>query len=248
MELGEYRLMADVEHSHWWYDSTRKLLQQILGNDARRGGRFLDVGAGTGATGAWLAEHGDLVASDFLPLALELNRERHPALGFVVADATKLPFATASFDVVLCVTVLCHQSISDPQVAVAELARVLRPGGVLCLWEPGVRRLRRAHDRVTHSTRRFSRGDLSALLGSAGLAVERSSGAYSFLVPPAAAKAIFERGSSASDLDRNQTGLAGTLGVAARCERALLRKLDLPAGLSVFATARRALPHVASRN
>ena len=239
MEVDEYRRMADVEHSHWWYDSTRQLLQQILGADVGRGGRFLDVGAGTGATGAWLGDHGDLVASDFLPHALELNRERHSALGFVAADATKLPFATDSFDVALCVTVLCHQSIADPQIAVNELARVVRPGGVLCLWEPGVRRLRRAHDRVTHSARRFSRRDLSDLAVGAGLAIARSSGAYSFLVPPAAAKAILERGASSSDLDRNQTGMGGVLGVAARGERALLRRMNLPAGLSVFTVARK---------
>lgn len=239
MEVDEYRRMADVEHSHWWYQATRQTLRQILGDDVARGGRFLDVGAGTGATGAWLAEHGELVASDFMPLALSLNRERHSAIGFVAADATQLPFATGSFDVVLCVTVLCHQSISNPQTAVAELARVVRPGGIVCLWEPGVRRLRRAHDRVTHSARRFSRGDLSGLLVGAGLNHERASGAYSFLVPAAAAKAIFERGESASDLDRNQTGLAGTLGLAARGERALLRRANLAVGLSVFATARK---------
>lgn len=238
MEVDEYRRMAEVEHSHWWYGATRQLLQQILGDDARRGGRFLDVGAGTGATGAWLADHGDLVASDFMPLALELNRERHAAMGFVAADITRLPFESASFDIVLCVTVLCHQSIADPQLAVDELARVVRPGGVVCLWEPGVRRLRRAHDRVTHSARRFSRRDLSELLRGAGCAVERASGAYSFLVLPAALKALFERGESASDLDKNQTGLGGALSRAAQVERKWLKRRDLPAGLSVFAVGR----------
>lgn len=230
--------MADVEHSHWWYQSTRDLLGEILDADTARGGRFLDVGAGTGATGAWLAERGELVASDFMPLALELNRERHEAAGFVAADVNLLPFATGSFDVVLCVTVLCHQSIPDPQAAVAELARVVRPGGIVCLWEPGVRRLRRAHDRVTHSARRFSRNDLRVLLGGAGLEVERASGAYSFLVPPAAAKAVVERGRSTSDLDRNGRGLAGVLPRLARVEQSLLRRVDLPAGLSVFALGR----------
>lgn len=241
VEVDEYRRMADVEHSHWWYDSTRQLLQQVLGADVAAGGRFLDVGAGTGATGAWLADHGDLVASDFMPLALQLNRERHAAsqrLDLVAADATKLPFADGSFDLCLCVTVLCHQSIADPGDAVRELARVVRPGGVVCLWEPGVRRLRRAHDRVTHSARRFARSDLSGLLEHAGLTVERASGAYSFLVPPAALKAVLERGETASDLDRNAGGLGGTLSIAARAERSLLRHADLPAGLSVFAVGR----------
>lgn len=239
MEVDEYRRMAEVEHSHWWYASTRELLSQVLADDVCRGGRFLDVGAGTGATGAWLAEHGELIASDFMPLALGLNRERHDALGFVAADARHLPFDDGSFDLCLCVTVLYHQSIADPSVAVAELSRVVRPGGVVCLWEPGVRRLRRAHDRVTHSARRFARRDLADLLTDAGLDVERSSGAYSFLVPPAAVKSVFERGESASDLDRNGEGLGGTLALAARAERSALRHLDLPVGLSVFAVGRR---------
>lgn len=231
--------MAEVEHSHWWYRSTRNLLQELLGADAARGGRFLDVGAGTGATGAWLADHGDLVACDFMPIALDLNREQHDAAGFVTADVQHLPFADASFDIVLCVTVLCHQSIPRPQVAVDELARVVRPGGVLCLWEPGVRRLWRAHDRETHSARRFARRDLSAALESAGMSVQRASGAYSFLVPPAAVKSVLERGESTSDLDRNRDGLRGALGAAASAERSLLRHVDLPAGLTVFALGRR---------
>ena len=242
MEVDEYRRMADVEQSHWWYDSTRQLLQQVLAAEIAAGGRFLDVGAGTGATGAWLAEHGELVASDFMPLALELNRERHQHPGqqleLVAADAARLPFATGSFDLCLCVTVLCHQSIREPVEVVRELARTVRPGGVVCLWEPGVRRLRRAHDRVTHSARRFSRRDLSDLLRASGLTVERSSGAYAFLVPPAAVKAVFERGESASDLDRHEGGLGGALGAAARVERSLLRRIDLPVGLSVFAVGR----------
>ncbi len=111
--------MAEVEHSHWWYDASRRLLEQILGDAARMGGRFLDLGAGTGATGAWLAEHGDLVACDYMPLALELHREQHPdhpAIGHVNADVQRLPFADSSFDIVLCVTVLYHEGVVDPQV------------------------------------------------------------------------------------------------------------------------------------
>ncbi len=57
---------------------------------------------------------------------------------------------------------------------------------------------------------------------TAGLTVERASGAYSFLVPPAAVKSVLERGESTSDLDRNQGGLRGALGAAAKAERALL--------------------------
>jgi SAM-dependent methyltransferase len=238
VELAEYRRMADVEDRHWWYRSTRALLRELLEPILPGGGRFLDVGAGTGATGAWLAEHGQLVAADFEPTALELHRERHPSAGVVAADVRRLPFAPASFDAALCVTVLCHRSIPSPGDAVAELARVVRPGGVVCLWEPGVRRLRRAHDRVTHTGRRFSRADLAGLLVANGIRLERSTGAYTFLVPPAAVKAMLERGETSSDLDRNAGGLGGALGTAAAAERRLLRFVDLPAGLSVVAVGR----------
>jgi hypothetical protein len=103
--------------------------------------------------------------------------------------------------------------------------------------EPGVRRLRRGHDRVTHTARRFSRSDLAGLLRGAGLDVVRATGAYAFLVPPAAVLAMLERGRATSDVGRNESGLGGVLPALARVERALLRRADLPTGLSVIAIA-----------
>jgi SAM-dependent methyltransferase len=239
MEREEYRRMADMENAHWWYRGTRDLLADLLEPTLRRGGRFLDAGAGTGATGAWMAQHGDVVATDVEPIALDAYRERHETLGTAVADLSQLPFANDSFDLVLCVTVLYHVGIPDPAAAVRELARVARPGGVVAVMEPGVRRLFRAHDREVHGARRFSLGDLRRLMTGAGLRLERSTGAYSFLVPPAAAKAVIERGRSSSDLDTSPGGLGGVLGRVASLERALLRHVSLPAGLSVVAIGRK---------
>ena len=139
----------------------------------------------------------------------------------------------------LCVTVLCHRSITAPAAVVGELARVVRPGGVVALWEPGVRALRRAHDRVTHSARRFSRRDLARLCEANGLDVVRSTGAHAYLIPAAAGKAVLERGRVASDLDQHATGLGGVLARLAAAERAVLRHVALPAGLSVLAIARK---------
>ncbi len=240
MEADEYRRMAETEERHWWYAATRQLLRAELGARLPAGGRFLDAGGGTGATGAWMAERGTLVAADFEPRALAMNRDLHPATtGFASADVQALPFADEAFDATLCVTVLCHRSIPDPLDAVRELARVTRHGGLVCLWEPGVRRLRRAHDRVTHTARRFSVGDLRTLAAHAGLEVERATGAHSYLIPAAAAKAVIERGRTSSDLDRAESGLGGLLGRVAAAERVVLRRIALPAGLSVLVVARR---------
>jgi hypothetical protein len=58
-------------------------------------------------------------------------------------------------------------------------------------------------------------------------------------VPPAAVMGVFERGKNKSDVGRNETGLHGVLGLVAHAERALLRKADLPFGLSVIAIGRK---------
>ena len=241
MDLSEYQRIADAQDGHWWYAATRELVEQMFGPRLMPHAAVLDVGAGPGATGSWLAGYGSPVAVDRQPLALALHRERHPATPVVVGDITQLPVADDSVDGVLCVTVLYHRGVASPAAAVAELTRVLRPGGVACLMEPGVRRLRRAHDRITHAGRRFSLGELRSLATGAGLEVERATGAFAFLVPPAAVKAVVERkaSASASDVDRAESGLGGVLPAMARAERALLRHVSLPAGLSVLVVARK---------
>ena len=267
VERDEYRRMAAVEDAHWWYHSTRMLLAEKLvphlvadggdggdgdGGDGGDGGRdrgdggrvdrrrprLLDAGCGTGATGAWMAAHGDVVGVDAEPLALELYGRRAGVVGLAAADLARLPFSAASFDAALCVTVLYHRAVASPAAAVAELVRVVRPGGVVCLLEPGVRRLYRAHDREVHGARRFSLRDMRTLLTDAGCDIVTATGAYAFLVPPAFVKALIERRASSSDLDRHDDGLHGVLPGVARLERAVLRRTSLPFGLSVLAIGR----------
>ncbi len=83
-------------------------------------------------------------------------------------------------------------------------------------------------------------GDLAGLVVERRLELERSTGAYSFLVPPATAKMLLERGETASDLDRNPGGLGRCVGRRRRassdacCDGSTYRP-----GLSVLAVGRR---------
>ena len=227
--------MARAESTHWWYRATRALLADAFAAHVPPGSLVLDAGCGTGATGAWLADSHQLVGVDSERTAVELFAGQHPGAALLNADISSLPLRDASVDAVLCVTVLCHRAIADPTATVGELVRVLRPGGVVCILEPGVRRLRRAHDRAVHVVRRFAAGDMRTLLERNGCRVTRSSGAYSFLVPAAAAKAVVERGRTASDLEGQRGVVGAVLGGAAAVERRWLRQHDLPVGLSVWA-------------
>ena len=102
--------------------------------------RVLDIGAGRGAITRALAESlgpaGSIVAGDISPKMLEqLAALQLPGVETRLLDARKLDLPDTSFDMVFAGFVL--SSIPDSGVALAELARVLRPGGQLLLSSPG---------------------------------------------------------------------------------------------------------------
>ena len=160
MQREEYGRIAHAQDTHWWYRAMGELLRQEFGSHLASG-RVIDVGSGPGAHSSWLAEHGTPIAIDFEPVALELHRAIHPVTPVAVGDVSHLPLASSTVDGVLCVGVIVHRSVTSPVAALTEMARVLRPGGVLCILEAGVRRLRRPHDRITHTARRLSLRDLT---------------------------------------------------------------------------------------
>jgi SAM-dependent methyltransferase len=91
--------------------------------------RVLEVGCGWGELAEWLAREtgAEVVAVDLSPRMVELARER--GVDARVADVQALPFEDGSFDVAVAAWMLYH--VPDLAAAVAELARVLRPGGRL---------------------------------------------------------------------------------------------------------------------
>ena len=91
-------------------------------------GRALDAACGTGRHTKYLAGKGfDTTGIDCSPEMLELARAKVPGARLELADLTAIPFATGSFDLVLCALALDHTD--DLRTPIAELARVVRPGG-----------------------------------------------------------------------------------------------------------------------
>lgn len=239
MDADEYRRLVEATESHWWFDASSRLLEMLLADHIAGlspDARCLDAGGGSGATGSWLARRQWTALADVEPVAIEAAVERYPYHG-TFADINRLPFADEAFDIVLCVTALCHEMNPDPSRTVSELARVVRPGGCVVLLEPHHRWLWRGHDRVTHTARRFDLSTLRRMVTDAHLEIERATGAFTFLVPPALALRFLERGKTTSDVGRNQSGLGGLMGRLAALERSVLRHRDVPFGLSAVVVA-----------
>jgi demethylmenaquinone methyltransferase / 2-methoxy-6-polyprenyl-1,4-benzoquinol methylase len=98
------------------------------------GDRVLDVAAGTGTSTKAIQRAGaSVVALDFSPGMVAEGRKRHPDIEFVEGDAEALPFPSASFDAVTISFGL--RNVANPQVALGEMYRVLKPGGRIVICE-----------------------------------------------------------------------------------------------------------------
>ncbi len=132
--------MRGVEQIPWLYDGLMSLQDRLglrrwrrwLAGGAR--GRVLEVGCGTGRN---LPLYGDgaalVVGLDPAHGALRSARRRAPGVPLVVASAEALPFRAGAFDTVVSGLVFC--SVADPMRALAEVRRVLAPGGSLRMLE-----------------------------------------------------------------------------------------------------------------
>ena len=127
----------------WWRrgDKWRRDLLDRL--DLRPGQTALDVGSGTGHLALALADRvtpggsveGVDPAKEMVDRAMRNNRRRSRPVTFIVARAQQLPFPDESFDAVTCTLALHHVARGDRAAAVAEMQRVLRPGGRVLIAE-----------------------------------------------------------------------------------------------------------------
>ncbi|CCI54173.1 MAG: demethylmenaquinone methyltransferase [Tetrasphaera jenkinsii] len=101
---------------------------------AKAGDIVLDIAAGTGTSSEPLAAAGvHVIPADFSLGMLRVGVRRRPELAFTAADATRLPFADGSFDAVTMSFGL--RNVVDVTTALAEFARVTKPGGRLVICE-----------------------------------------------------------------------------------------------------------------
>jgi SAM-dependent methyltransferase len=169
-----------------WSDLRLRTIAELL--EPLAGDRVVDLGCAAGAVTDFLSQRGcRVVGVDAEPRAIAKARSLFPAHEFVLADVRALPFEPCSFDKAVAADLVEHLDDATFGAMLAELRRVLVPGGTFTLYTPNPRHVferLKAHDLIlaqnpTHIGLRDAR-TLGRMLREGGFVVERSEWRPSF--------------------------------------------------------------------
>ena len=243
VERAEYDLMDAAEDGMWWYRAAHARVLDALRERPGAEGPLLDAGCGTGGLLRRLAIEWPgraAVGLDYLADAARRAAEKS-GRPVTAGDANRLPFPDASFGAAASIDVICHAGV-EPAVALAELHRVLRPGGTLVLNLPAYEWLRSAHDTRVHNARRFTRSGAARALHAAGFTAIAGRYWNTLLLPLMALqrKVLSRRPDGPSDVAEFTPWIDATLFAVSETERRLARLgLPMPGGGSVLMMATR---------
>jgi len=117
-------------------------LRAALGDWSFLNGILLDYGCGLGRHTKWFDQV--FIGAIGVDASLEMLRQAQvavPGVGFLVSGETTVPLSSGLVDIVFAFTVLQHNPRSNVKALVAEFARVLKPGGIICIQLPVVSEL-----------------------------------------------------------------------------------------------------------
>ncbi|HOG28467.1 MAG TPA: class I SAM-dependent methyltransferase [Vicinamibacterales bacterium] len=239
---------ALAEQHHFWFRGFRRFAAPLLKQAAsgRRGLRILDCGCGTGYNIRSLLEPcGAAWGVDLAPTGLEHAR-RAGVARLARASVTALPFAPASFDIATSFDVLYALPDEAERAAVAEMWRVLKPGGAAVVNVAAMPVLRGHHSVLAAEIRRYTPAALRALLERTGFRLERMRYTHAAVFPLLLAVRSVQRAAgpvrpdeALADLIVPAAPINAALSGLLAVEAAVSRAVPMPFGSSLLCLARK---------
>jgi len=240
MNDAEFQLLDAIEEGHWWFAGKRLLLASLLAEDDP-GARLLDLGCGTGGVLRDWRSRCRCVGVDGSRTALQICRRK----GFesvAQGDFDALPFAAGSFDTVLMLDVLEH--VGDEIALLRQARGACAPDGRVLVSVPAFEWLWSRHDETFAHLRRYTAARLERVVRAAGLLPERTTYTNALIFPAAALWRVLSyrtgigRFAPRHDFWPLPRWMNALLLRLYALEARLLRRFDLPFGVSVVCLAR----------
>ena len=234
---------ARAERDHFWFRGFRRIVEPLVAG-AAAGHRLeiLDCGCGTGHNMSWLSRYGRATGIDLTWAGLVFARGAGLSR-LVQATAGSLPFQQGQFDLVTSFDVLYALPDAVEVAAIAEMHRVLAPGGRLLVNVAALDALRGNHSILSGEVRRYSRAGLVRKLASGGFRIRRATYTNFSILPLVAGVRLAQRVTghveSQDEISMPAAPVNAALSALLAVEAAALRVVNMPVGSSLVAVAER---------
>jgi SAM-dependent methyltransferase len=232
---------ARAERDHFWFRGFRRFIEPLVAEAAGNvRPEILDCGCGTGHNLGMLRRYGRTYGIDLTWAGLQYARGRGER-SVARATVTHLPFGDARFGLVTSFDVLYALDDEAERQAIAEMVRVLKPGGRVIVNVAALDALRGNHSVLAAEVRRYSQPELRRKLEAAGLRVTRSTYTNFSILPLVAAVRMKQRLSghvaSQDEISVPSAPINAVLSGLLAVEAAALRLVNMPLGSSLMAVA-----------
>lgn len=236
-----------AEQHHFWFRGFTRFVTPLITTAVAGITRpeILDCGCGTGANMKRLSGYGRVagfdISHDGLVFAQSYDQRRT-----VRASITDIPFASGRFDLVTSFDVLSTLDDEMERAALAEIHRVLKPGGALVVNTAALPFLRGQHAVFASEVRRLTRGQLRASLADAGFTISRLTYTNFSLLPLMVPVRVAQRviglstpEETGADISTPPAPVNAALSALVAAEAFALRFVNMPLGSSLLALARK---------